>query len=127
KTSRNANGTYTTTITSGPINYRDHQGRWQPIDSTLVAAGNSGYAWSNRANAFSVSFKQELTQDYLRIDARGKTFALSLDGAGSARAAVRCSRVAYARAFLGVGLCYGVWVVGVMEALLLANLVGAAI
>ncbi len=121
KTSRNSNGTYTTTIATGPVNYRDRQGRWQPIDSTLVSAGSSGYAWSNRANAYSVSFKKALAQDYLKIDARGKSFDLSLNGAGAAAATVKGSRISYARPFPGVDLLYDVGATGVKETLVLAN------
>ncbi|HVD47847.1 MAG TPA: DNRLRE domain-containing protein, partial [Candidatus Limnocylindria bacterium] len=121
KTSRNANGTYTTTITNGPINYRDANGKWQPIDSVLTASAKSGYAWANRANSFKVNFKDALGQGYLGIDARGKTFTLSLDGAASAKAAVTGSRVSYPAVLPGVDLRYDVGANGVKETLVLAN------
>src|SRR6266496_3861338 len=55
RTVRHANGRYTTTIYPGSVNYRTPSG-WRPIDSSLVAAGEAGFAWRNKANRFTASF-----------------------------------------------------------------------
>jgi hypothetical protein len=59
-TYRNPDGSFTTSVFVGPINYRDTRGRWQPIESELEREAVDGYAWTNRANSFRVRFKEEL-------------------------------------------------------------------
>ncbi len=41
---------YRTEFAAGSIHYQDPAGTWQPVDTTLVAAGASGFAWSTKAN-----------------------------------------------------------------------------
>ncbi len=120
-TSRNPNGSYTTRIAAGPIHHRDGKGKWQPIDSTLVSTGNTAYAWRNKANAFSASFKSNLGEDYLRIEVGGKTFLMSLEGSTAAKASVESSRISYSQPFPGVDLRYDVGAGGVKETLQLRN------
>ncbi len=122
RTSRNANGTYTTTIYGTPVNYRDSHGKWQPIDSTLVTAARPGYAWQNKANGFGVSFKKVLGPDYLIVNANGKAFSLSLEGASAtSAAAAQASRISYQGVFPGVDLKYVVDSGAVKETLVLAD------
>jgi len=81
KTERTAPGKYRTTVFNAPVNYRDAQGKWQLIDSTLVGTTQGGYAWRNSANSFGVFFKKSLDPNYLRLDVGGKSFMQSLAGA----------------------------------------------
>ncbi len=69
RTVRHANGSYTTTVFPGPVNYRTAAG-WAPIDSSLVAAGEAGFAWRNKANRFTASFARHAGNGYLRVQAR---------------------------------------------------------
>src|SRR5713101_5813510 len=64
RTVRHANGSYTTTVFPGPVNYRTAAG-WAPIDSSLVAAGEAGFAWRNKANRFTASFARHAGGGYL--------------------------------------------------------------
>lgn len=50
----NADGTHTRKISQSPVNYRDASGNWQPIQTGLVWSSTG--LWTDRANAFSVSF-----------------------------------------------------------------------
>src|SRR5438477_8020156 len=67
KTSRAADGKLTTTVSARPLNYRDGQGHWQPIDSGLASTKVGGYAYQNRANSFQARFKQTLGDDFLQL------------------------------------------------------------
>ena len=72
RTVRHANGSYTTTIYPGPVNYRTAAG-WAPIDSSLVAAEQTGFAWRNKANRFTASFARHAGGGYLRVRTAGGT------------------------------------------------------
>jgi len=87
----------------------------------LVAAARTGYAWQNKANAFGVSFKNVLASNYLVVDASGKSFSLSLEGANATSATARASQISYRGVFPGVDLKYDVASGGVKETLVLAN------
>jgi hypothetical protein len=50
----NADGTWTGRYYTRPVNYRDGQGAWQPIDSSLV--GDGAGRWRNRADSARVEF-----------------------------------------------------------------------
>jgi len=119
KTYRNSNGSYTTTIASGPINYRDSHGHWQPIDTAVVAASHLGYAWQNKANDFTTSFKSTLARDFLSVNARGARFSISLEGASPASGRASGSQVLYANALPSVDVRYDSVATGTEEALIL--------
>ena len=79
RTFDNHDGTYTTSAYSGPIQYRDDQGRFQPISSALVASGETGYAYENEANSFRALFRQQTGADYLALESwGGRRFRLRL-------------------------------------------------
>jgi RHS repeat-associated protein len=121
ETFRNADGTFTTSAYATPIHYLDASGAWQKIDSTLVDSPLQAYAWTNRANAFHVHFKNELGADYLRFAAHGRGVTLSLQGALKAQAAARGSHIGYAGALPDVALDYDVRPTGLEETLTLAS------
>ncbi len=81
RTVRHANGSYTTTIYPHPAFYRAGS-EWQPIDSTLVAAGEPGFAWRNKANQFTSLFARHAGSRYLRVRVSGQTY--DFDAAGAA-------------------------------------------
>src|SRR4051794_23434052 len=47
RTYDNHDGTFTTKLFSGPVHYRDSEGVWRPISSSLVPSQEPGYAWQN--------------------------------------------------------------------------------
>src|SRR5262249_44485067 len=81
----NADHTFTTTISSHPVNYRVRNGGWQPIDGALVSSNQKGYAYQNRANAFQTLFKDQLGDDYLGLMVDGQLVTLSLHGASKTK------------------------------------------
>src|SRR5919204_3522356 len=99
RTTRHADGKYSTTVYVEPINYRDNSGRWQPIDSNLTSTVTAGYAFQNKANAFKVLFKKDLSTGYLRFDVAGKPFVLTAEGTAGHQGTVRGNEIAYAGAF----------------------------
>ncbi|MEU1310133.1 LamG-like jellyroll fold domain-containing protein [Streptomyces cinnamoneus] len=63
RTFLNENGTYTTRFYNEPVNFKDRDGTWKPIDSTLIrsnrglrAAGQAGPLWETRSTAAAISF-----------------------------------------------------------------------
>ena len=46
----NPDGTYTATITGDRQNYQDTSGKWQPIDTSLVADATDGFTLRSKAN-----------------------------------------------------------------------------
>ena len=121
KTYRNADGTFTNSLYTGSVHYRDERGRWQDIQSDLTAAGEPGYGWRNRANSFRTLFKPNVEGQFLRLDVGGRSFAFALDGARPAAGRASGSRAAYDGVFPGVGLEYDLLPDGVKETLVLAD------
>src|SRR5687767_4390620 len=68
QTFRNADGTFTTALSSGPVHFKNAQGKWAAIDSRLIPTLDAGYAWQNAANRFRVRFKAALPDEHLRLD-----------------------------------------------------------
>jgi RHS repeat-associated protein len=120
RTVRHANGSYTTTIFPGSVNYRA-AGGWAPIDSSLVAAGEAGFAWRNKANRFTASFARHAGQGYLRVQAAGGTFDFDATGAAGSAGAVSGSHLSYAAAYPGADLTYDVGADAVNETIVLRN------
>jgi len=121
KTSRNANGTYTTTVFGGPVHYRDRAGKWQDIRSNLVPTTQSGYAWRNEANLFGLLFKKDLAKDFMRVDTAGKSFAFSLNNAADKAAVASGTHVTYKDALPGASLRYDLTNGGAKETLILSG------
>lgn len=121
RTLDNHDGTYTRTLFSGPIHYRDGQRRWQPISSEIVPADEPGYAWRNEANSFATIFKSQVEGDYLRFRLAGRVFSLSLDGAAPSSVQRRRFGVSYPEVFPGVDLRYDLLADRLKETLVLAN------
>ena len=120
RTVRHANGSYTTTIFPDPVNYRTAAG-WAPIDSSLVASGEAGFAWRNKANRFTASFARHAGQGYLRVQAAGQTYDFDATGAAGSAGVVSGSHVSYAAAYPGADLSYDVGADTVNETISLRN------
>ena len=120
-TRRNADGSLTTTVHSGPVNYRAADGSMQPIDTTLHPTDQDGYAWRSGANAFQARFKDAVESGFSEIRVAGRVFRITAEGAAASRARVDGSTVAYPGAFAGTDLTYTVGTVGVKEVLDLAG------
>lgn len=80
-TSVDASGTATTDIYEFPINYQAPDGSWAPIDNTLEASTDSGYAWSNTAASYDLDIPNDLSQAPIRVSEGGDAVSFSLQGA----------------------------------------------
>ncbi|WP_163505155.1 LamG-like jellyroll fold domain-containing protein [Fodinicola acaciae] len=90
---QNADGSYTRRLSQTPVNYRDSSGTWQPIDTSLTAAGGR---WREKANAISVDLASTATDPGLaRIGLNGKGLSYGLRGAASVRPQVSGSTATY--------------------------------
>jgi RHS repeat-associated protein len=116
-TFRNPDGTDTTVVYSGSVNYQASDGSWQPINSQLIPSDRAGYAYRNNANRFHVYFKPQLDNDFLRFEVDGKSFTLSAQGASAHAASVGGSHADYGNALSGAGLRYQVVADGVKESI----------
>jgi RHS repeat-associated protein len=123
KTYRNGNGSLTTTLFSGSVNFRQPGRGWQSISSRLVPARRTGYAWRNEANSFQTFFRKQITDgDYLRFAAAGVNFGFRLEGVeGDSSATANDGRVSYRDAVEGVDLRYALVADGLKETLVLPD------
>ncbi len=118
------NGTFRTVISASSANYRDAQGAWQPIDDSLVASTDAGFAVRNRANHYVLDLPSDLGSPVQVSDA-GRWVAFSLAGASGA-GAVSGSTDTYAGALPGVDVSYTASADTVKEALVLHSASAAA-
>jgi hypothetical protein len=123
RTYRNGNGSLTTTLYSGSVNYRQAGRGWRSISSRLVPARRAGYAWKNGANSFQTFFRKRLADDdYLRFNAAGLNFGFSLEGVeGESNGTANAGRVSYRDVVEGVDLKYALFADGLKETLVLAD------
>jgi RHS repeat-associated protein len=120
RTVRHANGSYTTTIYPGSVNYRTGAG-WQPIDSTLVAARQAGFAWQNKANEYTASFARHAGSGYLQVHVGGQTFDFDAKGAGGTAGVASGTHLDYSAAYPNADLNYDVAADAVNETIVLRN------
>ena len=120
KTFRNDDGSFTTSVYTGPVHFREG-GLWEEIDTKLVAADSPAFAYRNAAAAFRALFKDELGDDFMRFVVGGRAFDFTLDAAGAGPSQRSRSGLAYWGAFPGVDVAYDVVPDGVKETLALAD------
>jgi hypothetical protein len=90
----NTDGTETTVVSATPVNYRRSDGRWAPVDSRLIRAGDG---WRNGADAVTVRFADSANAAELgrvEFDA-GHAFGFGLAGAAAAAGQAVGSAVLY--------------------------------
>ncbi|MCD5316114.1 RHS repeat-associated core domain-containing protein [Kineosporia babensis] len=141
-------GTLVTELSASPLNFKDAEGEWQPIDNTLKAdpAGKGG-GWTNGANEFSLELPKSLTEPVTIADARDADSFVSLElapqetplkelDAGDARrgssaeppevadtpGTVKDTEVTYAQALPGVDVAYAALGDAVKETATVASL-----
>ncbi|HEX5994458.1 MAG TPA: DNRLRE domain-containing protein, partial [Jiangellales bacterium] len=120
-TRRNRDGSLTTTVYSSPVNYRDRNGTYQRIDSTLHPINEGGYAWRSGANSFEARFKAALDEGFTEFRVGSRVFRTTAVGAAAARATASGSEVSYPGAYPGADLTYTVGKTGVKEIIHLAG------
>jgi hypothetical protein len=111
----NPDGTWTLKSYSVPINYKDAQGHWQPIDNTLISdTSDSGYAFGNRADGWHIHFAaQSGGANLVHAQFPTVTVAETLNGAATVHATTNGSQISYPGVFLGsicsMGLARSAW------------------
>ena len=75
---RNQDGTYTAEISSGPVNYQDQSGEWEPISNELVDAPGTTYAVQNEANDYTVSIPENPAVTPVRFETGGDWVTMKL-------------------------------------------------
>lgn len=82
----NPDGTRTIRSHNGPVNFRDADGKWRPIDPTLVSDGAGGYR--NAAGPVRFSFDPDTDDaDPVRISGGGWSLGFGLQGAARGKQA----------------------------------------
>jgi YD repeat-containing protein len=116
-TRRNADGSYTTSVSSMPMNYQTSDGSWHGIDTALHA--NSGaYAWASGANSYQMRFKSAAGPGFAEFQVGEQTLRLSAQGArdgGPAR--VHGGQITYPGAYPETDLRYQMGATGVRKVL----------
>src|SRR5947209_14649184 len=108
-----------TVLYGGAVNYRDKHGDWQPIDDTLVPSAAAGFAYENKADAYTLRLPADLSAP-VAFEEGGQSVALALRGAhGRGVAEGRTDR--FANALPQTDVAYTATSVGARETLTLAS------
>ena len=121
RTVSNDDGSLTTSLFAGPVHYQDSGGTWRTIDTRLGRSTRQGYRWSAAHNSFAAHFVDDTDQGLVGWDVAGQTFAMTLQGAATARATASGSTVRYDGVLDGVDAVYEVGPAAVKETLVLAS------
>lgn len=78
ETFRLPNGSFETRLYEGPINYRDSDGNWKPIQNDLKPAANGGV--TNGSNQFDLALPDRLGNGPVRLSVDGEWVAYELLG-----------------------------------------------
>lgn len=110
-------GMRVTRVYQTPVNYRDEQGDWRPIDDRLVPSANG---WVNAANAYRVRIPSRLGADPVRIERDDTWLELQLRGS-DVSGSVRGATASFAGIAPGVTARWTASADAVKEDLVLAN------
>ncbi|MEU4428529.1 DNRLRE domain-containing protein, partial [Actinoplanes sp. NPDC024001] len=67
-------------VSAAPVNYRDGNGKFQPIDTRVRPSSRKGYPQGNSTNTFTSLFGDQ-TDDLVRFEKDGRSVELGLPGA----------------------------------------------
>jgi hypothetical protein len=94
-TVRNADGSYTTEVSSGLVNFQDESGSWLPISNELVEAPGSAYAVENEANSYRVAIPENPAVTPVRFESEGAWLTMKLVGSEDVEAEVEGSEASF--------------------------------
>ena len=118
-TRRLEDGRLRTSVHANPINFRDRDGAWKQIDSTLVEDVKDGFRWRNAANSFTSRFKSGIGEDFLSVEIGDKPYRLSALDIGASTATTSGSRIRFDGARPGADYVYDIGATGVKETIIL--------
>jgi hypothetical protein len=113
-------GSLETRIFANPVNYRDADGAWKPIDDQLeeVAGGGIG----NGSNAFDVSLPERLGEEPVRLSTEGQWVSAELLGPDTEEAQLEGGTASYESASGGTSFELNGLANGVKESIEVADL-----
>ncbi|WP_098010305.1 LamG-like jellyroll fold domain-containing protein [Streptomyces sp. sk226] len=134
RTYANEDGTRTTEISTTPINYRDKDGGWRAVDTTLVGRGESAPArraaadapadgWTTTADSVRLTLAPRADSPRLALLTlpSGASFGYGLEGAADAPGNARENRVSYEDVLPETDLWLDAQAGGVKETLVLRS------
>ncbi len=98
KTFQLPDGSRETRIFTSPINYRDAEGKWQPIETGLEEVGEAGAeeaAFANGDNSFDLSLPESLGEEPVQISTGEDWVAAELIGSATEDAQLEDGTVSY--------------------------------
>ncbi len=81
KTSSTEDGHMVTEFFQQPVNFKDLDGKWQPIDNRLVVNESGNAPVRNRANEINISLPRDLAAGPARVESKGQFVEFSPKGA----------------------------------------------
>lgn len=121
QTYKNADGSLHTVVTAGLVNYKDGNGNWQRIDSTLVADNATPGYMRNAAGPAAVGLPDDLGASPVMVQTAGGSATFILEGRSHTSRVVNGSNATYQDVMTGVTASYTVLPEGLKESLVLAN------
>jgi len=100
QTFRLPEGGLETRIFANPINYRDEEGEWKPIDEDLQEGTSSAFA--NGQNSFDLDLPQQLDEGAVRVSTQEAWVSSELLGTATEAAEVEANSASYEAAQEGV-------------------------
>jgi hypothetical protein len=74
-----SNGQFEAEISTDPVNFRDGNGKWQKIDTTVAATDRDGFAFENSTNRFGSLFGTSSDQ-LVRFESSQRNVTIGLPG-----------------------------------------------
>jgi RHS repeat-associated protein len=121
RTFENPDGSFTSVLSTTPVNYANEYGQWLPVNDQLVSAADAGYRWVNAADAFEAEFAPTSEGAFVRFGQGNAVYSVSLVGASNASGNAAGAQVWYPDALPGVDAGYRVTSNGIKETLVLQD------
>ncbi|HEX9030339.1 MAG TPA: DNRLRE domain-containing protein, partial [Streptosporangiaceae bacterium] len=116
-----SNGQRQAVISAGPVNYRDHAGRWQPVNTAVTRSVRAGWSLQNTTNVFGSFFGTDPARLVRFSLPAGGWLQTGLPGGRRVTPRVSGNTVTYPQILPGVTLEYSVSPSGLKERIVLAS------
>lgn len=118
-TVREADGSFTMTAYTEPVNYLDASGEWAPIDNTLVDAPGDAYDVENGANSFTAKIPGDPSTTPIKLVDAEAWITMRMHGIADQPAAVVDDTATFDQVAKADGVEYKVTNTGLKEAIIL--------